>query len=138
MLFSSIPFLYYYLPAVLILYFLVPGFMKNAVLLIASLFFYGWGEPVYLFLMIGSILMFWGCGLAIGRCKEQKWKKFWLTVSIVVSLALLGIFKYADFFVSSVNAATGLSIPLLRLALPRQRCRRIPSASVPMFPCSPS
>ena len=118
MLFSSIPFLYYYLPAVLILYFLVPGFMKNAVLLIASLFFYGWGEPVYLFLMIGSILMFWGCGLAIGRCKEQKWKKFWLTVSIVVSLALLGIFKYADFFVSSVNAATGLSIPLLRLALP--------------------
>ena len=118
MLFSSIPFLYYYLPAVLILYFLVPGFLKNTVLLLASLFFYGWGEPVYLFLMIGSILMFWGCGLAIGRSKEQKWKKFWLTVSVVVSLALLGIFKYADFFVSSINAATGMSIPMLRLALP--------------------
>jgi len=118
MLFSSIPFLFYYLPAVLILYFLVPGFLKNTVLLLASLFFYGWGEPVYLFLMLGSIALFWGCGMAMGRCKEQKWKKFWLIVSVVVSLALLAIFKYADFFISSVNAVTGLSIPLLRLALP--------------------
>ncbi len=118
MLFSSIPFLYYYLPAVMILYFLAPGFLKNTVLLVASLFFYGWGEPVYLFLMIGSILLFYGCGVAIGKATEQKWKKFWLMVSVVVSLALLGIFKYADFFVSSINAATGMSIPLLRLALP--------------------
>ena len=118
MLFSSIPFLYYFLPAVLVVYFLVPRFLKNAVLLVASLFFYGWGEPIYLFLMVGSILMFYGCGLAIGKAQQQKWKKFWLVVSIVVSLALLGIFKYADFFISSVNAATGLSIPLLKLALP--------------------
>ena len=118
MLFSSIPFLYYFLPAVLILYFLVPKCLKNAVLLLFSLFFYGWGEPVYVVLMVSSILMFYGCGIAIGKAKEQKWKKFWLTVSVVVSLGLLGVFKYADFFVSSVNAATGLSIPLLRLALP--------------------
>jgi alginate O-acetyltransferase complex protein AlgI len=118
MLFSSIPFLYYFLPAVLIVYFLVPKSLKNAVLLLFSLFFYGWGEPVYLFLMVGSILLFYGCGIAIDRAKERKWKKFWLTVSVVVSLSLLGVFKYADFFVSSVNAATGLSIPLLRLALP--------------------
>ena len=118
MLFSSIPFLYYFLPAVLILYFLVPKCLKNTVLLLFSLFFYGWGEPVYVVLMVSSILMFYGCGIAIGKAKEQKWKKFWLTVSVVVSLGLLGVFKYADFFVSSVNAATGLSIPLLRLALP--------------------
>ena len=118
MLFSSIPFLYYFLPAVLIVYFLVPKYLKNTVLLLFSLVFYGWGEPKYVVLMVASILMFYGCGLAIGRAKEQKWKKFWLIVSVVVSLGLLGIFKYADFFVSSVNAATGLSIPLLRLALP--------------------
>ena len=118
MLFSSILFLYYSLPAVVILYFLVPKCLKNTVLLLFSLFFYGWGEPVYVALMVASILLFYGCGIAIGKAKEQKWKKFWLTVSVVVSLSLLGIFKYADFFVSSVNAATGLSIPLLRLALP--------------------
>jgi alginate O-acetyltransferase complex protein AlgI len=118
MLFSSIPFLYYFLPAVLIVYFLVPKYLKNTVLLLFSLVFYGWGEPKYVVLMVASILMFYGCGLAIGKAKEQKLKKFWLIVSVVVSLSLLGIFKYADFFVSSVNAATGLSIPLLRLALP--------------------
>ena len=118
MLFSSVPFLYYFLPAVLIIYFLVPRMLKNTVLLIASLIFYGWGEPKYVFLMIFTIALFYGCGLAIGYSKNQKWKRFWLIVSVVISLGLLGIFKYADFFVSSVNAATGLSIPLLRLALP--------------------
>ena len=118
MLFSSIPFLFYFLPAVLIVYFLVPNFLKNGVLLAFSLFFYGWGEPKYVVLMVASILMFWGCGLAIGKCKNRSWLKFWLTVSVVVSLALLGIFKYADFFISSFNAVTGLNMTLLRLALP--------------------
>ena len=118
MLFSSIPFLYYFLPAVLLVYFLVPRVLKNTVLLIASLIFYGWGEPKYVFLMVGSILLFYGCGLAIGKAKKHGWKKFWLLVSVVCSLSLLGIFKYADFFIGSFNAATGLSIPLLRLALP--------------------
>ncbi len=118
MLFSSIPFLYYFLPMVLIVYFLVPSWLKNTVLLVSSLVFYGWGEPKYLILMIGSIIMFYLCGLAIGRSQAQKWKKFWLTVSVVISLALLAVFKYADFFISSFNAATGLSIPLLQLALP--------------------
>ena len=118
MLFSSIPFLYYFLPAVVLVYFLVPKVLKNSVLLLASLVFYAWGEPKYVFLMIGSILLFYGCGLAIEKSKTQKVKKLWLTVSIVVSLALLAVFKYADFFVESFNAATGLSIPLLKLALP--------------------
>ena len=118
MLFSSIPFLYYFLPAVLVLYFLVPRKLKNAVLLLFSLVFYGWGEPKLLFLMIFTIALFYLCGLAIGRAGEQRWKKFWLTVSVVISIALLGLFKYADFFIGSVNAVTGLSLPFLRLALP--------------------
>ena len=118
MLFSSVTFLYYFLPAVLILYFLVPRFLKNAVLLIASLVFYGWGEPKLLGLMIFTILMFYFCGLMIGRSQTQKAKKLWLTVSIVISIGLLALFKYADFFIDSFNAVTGLSIPLLRLALP--------------------
>lgn len=118
MLFSSIPFLYYFLPAVLILYFLVPRSLKNAVLLLSSLIFYAWGEPKYVFLMIATIGLFFGCGLAIGKCGSQVWKKFWLIVSIVGSLALLAVFKYADFFLSSINAVTGANIPLLKLALP--------------------
>ena len=118
MLFSSVTFLYYFLPAVLILYFLVPRFLKNTVLLISSLAFYGWGEPKLLFLMIFTILMFFGCGLMIERSRTQKGKKFWLTVSIVISIGLLALFKYADFFIDSFNAVTGLSVPLLRLSLP--------------------
>ena len=130
MLFSSIPFLYWFLPAVLLCYF---GFYfackaiwgqkagllaANAVLLAFSLVFYGWGEPKLLALMVFTIALFYGCGLAIGKARSQSMKKLWLILSVVVSVALLGLFKYADFFVSSINAATGLSIPLLRLALP--------------------
>ncbi len=118
MLFSSIPFLYYFLPAVLICYFLVPRRFKNAVLLLFSLVFYGWGEPKLLFLMVFTITLFFLCGLAIGKAQTQKGKKGWLTVSVVISLALLGLFKYADFFIGSFNSVTGLSIPFLRLALP--------------------
>ena len=118
MLFSSVTFLYYFLPAVLILYFLAPRKLKNTVLLLSSLVFYGWGEPKLLFLMVFTIAMFYFCGLMIGRSETQKGKKLWLTVSIVISIGLLAVFKYADFFIDSVNAVTGLSIPLLRLALP--------------------
>ena len=118
MVFSSIPFLYYFLPAVLIVYFLVPRFLKNTVLLLFSLGFYAWGEPKLVFLMIFTITLFYGCGLAIGKATTQKWKRFWLIVSIAISVGLLGLFKYADFFISSFNAVTGLSVALLRLALP--------------------
>ena len=138
MLFSSIPFLYYFLPAVILSYFLVSWavegllgalgkktlskkaglFTKNLILLAFSLVFYAWGEPIYVFLMIGSILMFWGCGLAIGKAQTKVWKKTWLCVSVITSVALLALFKYADFFVENFNALTGLSTPLLRLALP--------------------
>ena len=118
MLFSSIPFLFYFLPIVVLMYFLVPFKLKNTVLLLSSLVFYAWGEPKYVVLMVASICLFFFCGLAIGKAQQQKWKKLWLTVSVVCSLALLAVFKYADFFVDSFNAVTGLSVPLLRLALP--------------------
>ena len=118
MLFSSIPFLYYFLPAVLILYFLVPKKLKNTVLLLFSLVFYAWGEPKYVFLMIATIVAFYLCGLAIEKAQTKKWKKVWVITSAVIGLGLLAVFKYADFFVENFNAVTGLSVPLLKLLLP--------------------
>ena len=118
MLFSSIPFLFYFLPAVLILYFLVPRKLKNAVLLVFSLVFYAWGEPKYIFLMMGTIGLFFICGLAIEKAKTKGMKKLWLIVSVTVSLGLLAVFKYADFILDTVNAVTGSAITLWKLALP--------------------
>ena len=118
MVFSSIPFLYYFLPAVLILHFLAPWRLKNGVLLLFSLLFYGWGEPKLLFLMVATVAAFYLCGLAIGRAGTRRWKKVWLTVSVCVGTGLLGLFKYADFFIESFNSLTGLGVPLLKLALP--------------------
>lgn len=118
MLFSSIPFLFYFLPIVLILYFAVPSKLKNFILLASSLVFYGWGEPKYVFLMIASIVMFFICGLLVEKAKTKPWKKVWLAVSVIASVALLGIFKYADFFIDNFNKMTGLNISLLKLALP--------------------
>ena len=116
MVFSSIPFLYYFLPAVLAVYFLTPRKGKNAVLLLASLIFYGWGELRLLPLMVFTILLCYVCGLGIERSRNRK--KLWLLASIVISVGLLGVFKYADFFIGSLNAVPGLKIPLLHLALP--------------------
>ncbi len=118
MLFSGIPFLFYFLPAVLAVYFLVPTKLKNAVLLVFSLVFYAWGEPVYVFLMIFTIALFYGCGLAVDRAQSTAGKKLWLTVSVAIGLALLGVFKYADFLLSNINTLLGTNIPLLHLALP--------------------
>ena len=118
MVFSSIPFLYYFLPVVLGGYFLVPQKLRNGWLLGCSLVFYGWGEPRLLGLMVFTILLFYGCGLAMNRAQSKRGKKLWLTLCVVISLGLLGVFKYADFFIESFNALTGLSVPLLRLALP--------------------
>ena len=118
MLFSSIPFLYCFLPLVVLVYFLVPQKLKNTVLLLFSLGFYAWGEPKYVFLMLMTICVFYLCGLAIGKAETQAWKKTWMIVSVVVGLGLLAIFKYADFFIENFSAMTGLSVPLLRLALP--------------------
>ena len=116
MLFSGIPFLYYFLPVVLILYFLLPGRFRNGFLLLASLAFYAWGEPYYVALMAVSIVLFYGYGIAIE--KSEKNKKIWLILSVFTGAAMLAVFKYADFALDSWNQLTGMNVPLLKLALP--------------------
>ena len=118
MLFSSIPFLYYFLPVVLVLYFIVPDKLKNFVLLTSSLFFYGWGESKYVFLMLAIIACGYVLGILIEKYRNQKAGKLFLTLSVVIDIAVLGYFKYADFLVENFNALTGLEVPLLRIALP--------------------
>lgn len=118
MLFSSVPFLYYFLPATLLLYFAVPRRLKNAALLLCSLVFYGWGEPKFLLLMLISIAQGYGLGLLVEKFRAQRQGKLFLTLSVVFSLLMLGYFKYADFFLSAFRNLTGLSVPMLSIALP--------------------
>lgn len=121
MLFSSITFLYFFLPAVILLYYLVPKAFKNTVLLCASLLFYGWGEPRYLVIMAAAILQGYVFGLLIARFQKHQKRtaaKLCLSATSILSLGILGYFKYADFFIENWNAVTGMSIPLLRIALP--------------------
>ncbi len=118
MLFSSIPFLYYFLPAVLILYYIAPKMLKNPVLLVSSLVFYGWGEPKFVFLMLITVLVGYITGLLIEKFQGKFLSKLFLGISVLFGLGALGYFKYADFFIENFNRITGLSIPLLKLALP--------------------
>lgn len=117
MLFSSIPFLYYFLPVVLICYFVAPRRAKNAVLLIFSLIFYGWGEPRYILLMLLSIFVGYGFGLVIEKRRQARMGYLLMWISIAVSLSFLLIFKYADFLIENINHL-GASLPLFRLSLP--------------------
>ena len=116
MLFSSLPFLFYFLPCALGLYFLAPRRLKNAALLLSSLVFYAWGEPRFVLFMATAILQ----GYAAARLMERypARRRLLLTLSAVLSLGLLGYCKYADFLISGFNAVTGLSVPLLRITLP--------------------
>lgn len=116
MLFSSISFLYYFLPCVLVLYFLVPRHFKNIILLISSLFFYAWGEPRLVLLMSATIVIGYVLGILMER--DAKRKKLYLVIALLCFLGALGYFKYSDFFIDNINRVTGLSIPLLRIGLP--------------------
>lgn len=121
MIFSSLLFLFRFLPAVLVLYYLAPRPLRNLVLLLCSLVFYAWGEPVYIILMIVSILVSYTGGILVDRFKtqgRQKAAKAALIGSSVISLSLLGFFKYADFVIGTVNSLTGADINLLKIALP--------------------
>ncbi|MDI9541135.1 MAG: MBOAT family O-acyltransferase [Bacillota bacterium] len=118
MLFSSIPFLFYFLPIVVVLYFIVPRSFKNVVLLVSSLFFYGWGEPRYVILMIISILAGYFFGLSIEKNLNSKKAKILVILSVIFNLLILGYFKYVDFFIDSFNCLSGLSIPFLKVSLP--------------------
>ena len=118
MLFSSLIFLYAFLPCTLLAYFLTPRRGKNPVLLLASLLFYAWGEPRYLILILLNILLGFTAGLGIYRFRGRLLGRLFLLTSVAGSLGLLCCFKYGDFFLSAINGALGISLPLWRLALP--------------------
>ena len=133
MLFSSISFLFYFLVGVLAIYFILTFKFKifkkkngeyyyfeakNFVLLIASLFFYFYGEPIYTILMVATILVNYVAGLLVDKFRGTVWSKVALWVSVIVSLGSLGFFKYSDFFISNINSIANGNIPLLKLALP--------------------
>lgn len=118
MLFSSIPFLYYFLPCVLILYFVVPRSMKNLILLLSSLIFYAWGEPKYVILMAISIGVGYVSGLLIEANRGRSLSRYIKVISVMICLGLLGYFKYANFFADNLNRIAGRDLLVLKIALP--------------------
>ena len=120
MVFSSILFLFVYLPVVLAVYYVVPARYRNLWLFIVNLVFYGWGEPVYILLMAFSIVLNFTAGLLIARYRllEDKKARAVLTVNTVVNLALLVFFKYFDLLAATLSRIPGISIPALGLTLP--------------------
>ena len=133
MLFSSISFLFYFLAGILAVYFLLPFKIKvfkkkngeyyyfeakNFALLIASLFFYFYGEPVYTLLMVATVVVNYIAGLLIDKFRNTVWSKIALWASVIASLGSLGFFKYSDFFISNINNVFHTELRLLALALP--------------------
>lgn len=122
MVFSGITFLFYFLPCVLLVYFLAPSKLKNAVLLFFSLFFYAWGEPVYVVLMLCSILICYIAGILLEKTLEQPIGPFTPKVVLGCAVCLFTgvfiLFKYTDFIIANINAATGADIPLRHIVLP--------------------
>lgn len=119
MVFSSLEFLTFFLPAVILLYFIVPSRLQNGILLFFSLVFYAWGEPVYVLLMIFSIIANYFFGRGIHRFKSKPTqKRTVLVLAIIVNLALLGFFKYSNFAIDNLNSLLGLNIEELNLSLP--------------------
>lgn len=118
MVFSSITFLFYFLPITMALYFAVPGRYQNLVLFLCSMFFYAWGEPRYVPLMIAGILIAYGCGRLIEAYRANRWGRIWYVWSVCVSLSALLYFKYADFILVNLRGAFGWDLPLLHTSLP--------------------
>ena len=118
MVFSSVVFLFRFLPVFFICYFLAPGRMKNCILFLGSLFFYAWGESVYVLLMLFSTLSDYFHGLILEKCRKKKARRAVLCSSVIINLLMLGFFKYADFLIGAWNGITGMTVPLLQLPLP--------------------
>ena len=119
MVFSGLPFLFFYLVVTLLIYKLTPLKLRNLVLLIASLFFYGWGEPVYIVIMFLSIAVDYTHGMLVERWRANDRKaRMAVASSVFINLLILVTFKYYDFLVGSLNAITGWSIPLLGVSMP--------------------
>lgn len=119
MVFSSIFFIFSFLPVTIVAYYLAPKRMRNGILLLASLFFYAWGEPVYLFLMLYSILFNYVMGIDIAR-KQRRGKRAGVSLffGVVVNLLILGFFKYYGFLAENMEALSGVILPKLELSLP--------------------
>lgn len=118
MLFSSVSFLYYFLPITLVLYFVSKDKYKNITLLLASLFFYFYGEPKYTVLMLISAFSAYIHGILIEKFREKGYSKLFLISGLVVSLGILIVFKYMDFIIKNINYISNSNIKLLRLVLP--------------------
>lgn len=119
MVFSSIVFLFRFLPIVLLIYYLIPNRCKNLSLLFMSLIFYSWGEPKYFIIMIASIVVDYVASIIIDSNRDKKVVcNLALIVSVIFNLGMLFFFKYYDFFIANINAVFGLDIILLRLVLP--------------------
>lgn len=118
MVFAGLSFLYIFLPLVLVLYFIAPRFLRNYVLLLASLVFYYIGEQRLVWIMIAVILLNYGLAFLVEKFHGQGASKIFLSVAVILNLATLGYFKYADFFIRSFNSLFSASIPLLNIALP--------------------
>ena len=118
MVFSSFAFLLWFLPFCLIAYMLMQKPQKKLVLLIFSIVFYAYGAvetPLYLWLILGSVVINWGCGMMIGRRDGRE--KLWLTLGLIWDFGNLFVFKYTDFFIKNLNAL-GFHLPLTNLVLP--------------------
>ncbi|MBQ8057055.1 MAG: MBOAT family protein [Ruminococcus sp.] len=120
MVFSSLLFLFMYLPVVLLIYYAVPYKFRNLFLFFANLVFYGWGEPVYVCLMLFSTVLDYTCGHFIDkyRLSNKRVAKAWVIVSVCVNLGLLGFFKYAGFITDTLNAIPFFSLPSIEVPLP--------------------
>lgn len=119
MVFSSVVFLYIFLPIMLLIYFIVPKKFKNAVMIIASLIFFAWGEIRYIFIMLILAIMDYFCGKKIDKYfNNKKKKRIYLFIDIGINLLILFFFKYSDFIISNINLITGFNIPLLNIPLP--------------------
>ncbi len=120
MYFSGLLFLFLYLPLVLGIYYLVPRRFRNGFLLFVNLIFYGWGEPTLILIMAVSIMTNYVCGLLIEKYRErERLKKTFLVLSVIISLGLLGLFKYAGFFTELIRKIPLMAmLPQIELALP--------------------
>ena len=118
MVFSSITFLFYFLPVTLAIYYIVPNKFKNLVLLIASFIFYYFGEPTYVLLMAFSILSTYIFGILIDKNKKTKYAKVWLILALIVSIGLLVCFKYMNFIIENINLWLKQKIDFINVALP--------------------
>lgn len=119
MLFSSLFFLYVFLPVLLILYFVIKNeAYRRAVLLLFSLVFYAWGEPLYIFLLLAVVFADYIFGLIIASRKSQSSAKVWLVLTVIANLGILSVYKYAGFLVETVNMTGLISLPVPDIALP--------------------